>query len=97
MRVTSTGLSREIDRSRASPDAPVQGNPLRHPEPVTTAPGSGSRRQTSSDSPISSISTNPTRRDVTGQTYYPLHGDAQRPNPGHIRLFPVTSGLTPSN
>jgi hypothetical protein len=42
---------------------------------VTTKPGSGSRRQTSSDGPTISISANTTPRDLTRRTYYPLHGD----------------------
>jgi hypothetical protein len=41
---------------------------------VTTAPGNGSRRQTSSDGPITSISTNPTRYDLARRSHYPLPG-----------------------
>jgi hypothetical protein len=48
---------------------------------VTTAPGRGSRGQTSSDGPIASVSANPTPRDLAGRSPYPGNGDAQRPNP----------------
>jgi hypothetical protein len=61
---------------------------------VTTEPGSGSRRQTSSDGPIISISANPTRRDLTGRTYYPLHGDGQRPNAAYPTVHNVFRRIT---
>ena len=54
---------------------------------VTTAPGSGSRRQTSSDGPITLISADPTRCDLAGRTQSLCDGDGQRPKPGHIRLL----------
>src|SRR5260370_3001086 len=93
--VTSTELAREMGHSRASPDAPVQGDPLRHPEPVTSqatmAPGSRSRRQTFSDGPVTSISADPTRRNLAGPTHYPSHGDGQRPNPDLLLTMPSGS------
>lgn len=37
------------------------------------------------------------RADPVSDPSFPQYGDAQRPDPRHIRLFPVTGGLTPSN
>ena len=55
---------------------------------VTTAPGSGSRRQMSSDGLITLISADPTRCDLAGRTQPLCNGDGQRPNAARIRLSP---------
>jgi energy-coupling factor transporter ATP-binding protein EcfA2 len=54
---------------------------------VTTAPGSGSRRQMSSDRLITLISADLTRCDLAGRSQPLANGDGRRPKPGHIRLL----------
>jgi hypothetical protein len=76
---------------RAGPDRPDRPGSPSSRDPVTcqvtTAPGSDSRRQTSSDGPITLISADPTRCDLAGRTHSPCNGEGQRTNPGHIRLL----------
>ena len=55
---------------------------------VTTALGNGSRNQTSSDGPNTSISANPTQRDLIRRTDSPLHGRAA----DESGTFPAASG-----
>jgi len=83
-----------IPRHRSTWNLARFARPTRSPssqEPVTsqvtTAPGSGSRRQTSSDGPITLISADPTRCDLAGRTHSLCDGDGQRPKPRHIRLL----------
>ena len=84
------GLSRGIDQGLAGGARATGPASCREPmtSQVTTTPGGGSRRQTSSNGPVASTSANPTRCDLAGRTHSPLHGDAQRMSPGHIRLLP---------
>jgi hypothetical protein len=98
IRGTQYAAAPDIGQPRVSPDAPVQRGPLRPQEPVTsqatTAPGSGSRNQTSADGPIASISTDPTRHDRIGRTHSPSHGDALRPNAAYPAVHNVLSRIT---
>jgi hypothetical protein len=83
-----------IPRHRSTWNLARFARPARSPssqEPVTsrvtTAPGSGSRRQMSSDGPITLISADPTQCDLAGRTPPLCNGDGRRPKPGHIRLL----------
>jgi hypothetical protein len=90
------GMQHEaIPRHRSTSNPARFARPTRSPssqKPVTsrvrTAPGSGSRRQTSSDDPITLISADPTPCDLAGRTQSLCNGDAQRTNPRHIWLLP---------
>ena len=86
-----------IPRHRSTWNLARFARPTRFPssqEPVTsrvtTTPGSGSRRQASSDGPITLISADPTRCDQAGRTQSLCNRDGQRTNPGRIRLLPGT-------
>src|ERR1700683_3561566 len=98
IRGTQYAAAPDIGQPRVSPDAPVQRGPLRPQEPVTsqatTAPGSGSRNQTSADGPIASISTDPTRYDRAGRTHSPSHGDPLRPNTAYPVVHNVLRRIT---
>lgn len=39
------------------------------------------------DGPVAVTCVNPIQSDVVTRTEYPLHGDAQRTNPGQFRLL----------